>query len=333
MQIAPRVAIDFGSRHIRATATNTDQIFSCRTELIRSAVSGEVIAVGDDAAAYTLQAGQERIVPVEAGSITDYQGAVALLEHVLANVLSWWHILKPQVVMAESCQLSPAVSQVTGEALQAAGGGTVYMVSTPVLAALGAGIDSTDSSSNLVLDIGAGTTEAGVITRGSSVTKSAVSVGGGDIIAAVCEYINEVHDVEIPQTVVEEMLREIGTALQRDTDQSYTCYAPEKDGNDTKEITVYANQLTAPITKPLQEVVDLVGAIIKETPTTLLSDVAENGIHITGGVANIEHIDTYLKRQLSLPVQAVETPERAVIRGGREALDFISVYKQSVPQE
>lgn len=332
MQIAPQLAIDLGSKRIRAAGSGSQDIFSCPAQLVREVVSGEVVAIGEEAADYSVQSGQELIFPIRSGEIVDYHGAVSLLDHALDNTLSWWHVLKPQVVISESCTASPAVSQLTGEALQAAGGGSVFLVSVPTLAALGAGVDPTDSAANLVVDIGAGTTEVGVIARGSSVTESAIPVGGNQVITAIVEYVNETHNVSLPEAVAEKILKNIGTAVQRDSDRSYTCYAPQKDEKDTREITISANRITNAVTKPLQQIINVVSDVIKDTPTTLLSDIAENGIYITGGMANTDHMDTFLERRLSLPVTVADSPEEAVIRGARDALDYISVYKQSVPK-
>lgn len=332
MQIVPRIAIDFGSTHIRATANKSNPVYSTRSLLVRKVVTGEVVAIGDEAADYVLDPGEELVTPIKNGVMVDYQAGVSLLRHTLSQVLSWWHVFQPQVVVAESLQLSSAVSQALGEAVQEAGGGRVYLTSVPTLAALGAGIDPAESTGSFILDIGGGTTEAAVITRGSAAISRSISVGGSDIISAICTYIKERHQVSLSHSVADEILKSVGTALRRDTDHTHDFYANETETGEAMNLTITGNEVAEAVSKPLQQITDLVREIVKKTPTTLLSDVARSGVVVTGGVGNLDNLDTYIERELSLPVQIKDKPEMAVISGGREALQFISMYEQSVPQ-
>lgn len=333
MQIIPRVAIDLGSSHIRTVAQGeTAPVFSTRSLLVRDVSSGQIIARGSDAADYILKPGQELVQPVKDGVMIDYAAAVSLIQHALRQTLSWWHVFRPQVVVAESLKLSSAKSQALGEAVQDAGGGKVYMTSVPALAALGAGIDPTKSVGNFIVDIGGGTTEAAVITRGSAAVADAATVGGDAIAAAVSDYVEEKHDVQVPRVVAMEIIQHVGSALRRDADSSYDFYVNKSETGDAVALSITGNEIASAISPALNRITNLVADVLKRTPTTLLSDVAASGITVTGGVGALAHIDTYISRELAIPVHIAENPAQAVISGGRKALDFISMYEQSIPQ-
>jgi rod shape-determining protein MreB len=299
---------------------------------VRNVVKKKIIAVGDAAAEHNLVSGEELITPIKNGVMVDYQATVALLEHVLSSVLSWWNIFQPKVVLAESLSLNQAISQAFGQAVQAAGGGMVYMAPVPTLAALGAGVAPHDSSGSFILDIGHGTTEAAVITRGSAVSSQHISFGGKDIIAAVSRYIQEEYDATVDMIVAEKILHTVGTALGHDNEKTHTFYANAVDTGEACSLQVSSNQIAEAINKPLAEVTSLVAALVKETPPTLLSDIAEKGVIITGGVGNLPDIATYLTREISIPVHVASPSHQAVIRGGREALKFLSDYSRLIPQ-
>lgn len=332
MKVIPRVAIDFGSSHIRAITNGSDvPVFSTESIVVREVVSGDVVVLGAEASDYILKPGQELVRPLQDGVMVDYRAAVSLLTYVLSEVLSWWHVFRPQVVVSESLELSSAKSQALGEAVQEAGGGKVYMTAVPALAALGAGIDPSKSVGNFIVDIGCGTTEAAVITRGSAAVSDVKTVGGGRIASAVCQYVDDRYDVTLPRSIAEEIVASVGTALRRDSDSTHDFYVNEDETGEARVLTISGNEVASAIEPVLQEITDLIAGVMKRTPTTLLSDIAQNGLVITGGVGNLDHIDTYVERELTLPVKKIATPEYAVINGGRRALDFISMYEQSIP--
>lgn len=333
VKLSPQIAIDFGSDSIRAVSdAGSDHVFADAATLVRHAVSGEIIAIGEAAEDHILSPGEERVNPVQHGVMVDYKGAAALLNHVMSHVLSWWHVFKPHVVISESLELSSALSQALGEVVQEAGGGKVYMTPVPSLAALGASIDPRDSSGNFILDIGAGTTEAAIVSRGSAVSAVSAPVGGSDLIDSLILYLEDRDNVDVSRSAAADIIKSAGSALRRDNDAVHEFYANTVETGEAKVLSIAGNEITEVIQKPLQRIVSVASTAIRRTPTVLLSDIAQNGMTVTGGVGNLHHIDTYLEREMAVPVRVIDTPENAVIEGGRKALEFISGFEQTVPQ-
>jgi rod shape-determining protein MreB len=156
-------------------------------------------------------------------------------------------------------------------------------------------------------------------------------VGGRDLLAAICLHIMDTYQVQVEPTVAREILHTVTAALRRDSQKAHEFYATTSAETEPQKILVSSNEIAEVIKKPLQKVAAVAGSVIKQTPTTLLSDIAENGLAVSGGVAELDYIDTFLQRELAVPVRVVEMPAEAVIRGGRKALSFISKYEQSIP--
>lgn len=332
MRAAPKIGIDLGTVNFRTISARFDTPFVDSSALVRDAVSGQIKAVGQAAKNHELSSGEELVQPVSSGVINDYQGATSLLEYAIKNTVGWWNIFKPTVVMARSLQVSPAIVQLTRQAVTAAGAGSIYWASTPVLAALGTGIEPTDSSGVFLVDIGGGTTEAAIVASGNCVVSSSTGVGGEDCTAAIASYLLNDYSLIVSDQTAQELKHDIATALERDTEQTKQVGGQNVDTRETTTVTISSNELVSVLSEPLKKMADTAATVLESTPPALLSDVAESGVVLVGGGAKLKYFDNYLSRRLSIPVEVRQQPEEAIISGCQRAFSYTQVYQQTVPK-
>ena len=70
----------------------------------------------------------------------------------------------------------------------------------------------------------------------------------------------------------------------------------------------------------------IVGAVkvaLEQTPPELGSDVANNGIYLTGGGSLLKDIDKLLSEEIGLPVHIADDPLTCVARGGGMVLEML----------
>jgi rod shape-determining protein MreB len=324
MNLRPHIALDIGTANSKVATQN--EYFSCPSVAVRDYRADRVVAVGVNTQNTELQDGQEYIWPMQEGVMKDYPAGRALITHVMNKLLPWWTVLRPTVVMSKSQLIRPSQLQQIRQAVRLSGGGSVFAADTTALAALGSGVDPTGTTARMVVDIGAGTTEVAVIVRGTPVVQSAKAVGGQSLQSAIQNYCYNKHEIDITTSKAEELLIDIGSATTVDTDKE------QSTSLDTAD-TITTNDIAEAIDDKLERITQLIREVMQQSSAALLSDIAEAGLLVTGGVAQLNNLDTRLSRRLSVPIKTVRQPQAAVVRGAQQANQFIVTYEKSAARD
>lgn len=320
MNLRPKIALDIGSSVTKAESNQTE--VRCPSVVLRDAQSDRTVAVGEQAVSTDAEGTKEYIYPIKDGVMNHYGAGQALIRHVMYQLLPWWTLLRPTVVLSKSQLAQPAQLQQVRQATRLAGGGSVFAADTTALAALGSGTAADNSRASLVVDIGSGTTEAAIVVRATPVVYSAKAVGGDDMVATLQEYCKDHYDITISKDDAETCLAKIGSAISVDSADSFTVSGEEGVRINTNDIADAINPVLKTITELIQEV-------MRDSSAALLSDVAEKGVTLTGGVAKLNNLDTRLSRRLAVPVAVADKPESAVMRGAQIAHKFVGMYRES----
>ena len=84
----------------------------------------------------------------------------------------------PRIIICVPCGSTQVERRAIRESALGAGASEVYLIEEPMAAAIGAGLPVSEASGSMVVDIGGGTTEVGVISLGGMVYKGSIRVGG-----------------------------------------------------------------------------------------------------------------------------------------------------------
>ncbi|MCF0121108.1 MAG: rod shape-determining protein, partial [Oscillospiraceae bacterium] len=98
------------------------------------------------------------VMPLKDGVVSDYEMTERLLKELVGKAANF-SFFKPRMLMSVSCGVSEVEERAVIDAGIAAGARKVYLIESPVAAALGAGIDISKADGNLVIDIGGGKTD------------------------------------------------------------------------------------------------------------------------------------------------------------------------------
>ena len=86
------------------------------------------------------------------------------------------------------------------------------------------------------------------------------------------------------------------------------------------------NEILEALSEPLGMIINCLRTALEQTPPELSSDIAQNGLVITGGGALLEGIDKLINNQTNLPVSIADDPLTSVARGGGIALEMINQH-------
>jgi rod shape-determining protein MreB len=188
-------------------------------------------------------------------------------------------------------------------------------------AAIGAGLPVAEATGSMVVDIGGGTTEVGVISLGGMVYSGSVRVGGDKLDDAIMYYISRNYGMQIGENTAENIKKNIGSAFPGAEVKEMEVSGINKAEGIPRKFTISSNEILEALTDPLNQVVSAVKSALEKTPPELGADIAEKGMVLTGGGALLRDLDRLLMEETGLPVIVADEPLTCVARGCGQALE------------
>lgn len=292
----------------------------------------KILAVGKEAKEMIGKTPKDIILyrPLRNGVIADFRITQAMISYFLRKTLGWRMILKPDLVISVPAGVTSTEQRAVIEAGLSAGARNVYVVKTPILAALGAGIPIESCSGNLIVDIGGGMTEAAVISLGGIVNFKSIRIAGDKIDEAIAEYIKKKYNLFVGENTAEKIKITIGSAIL-EKEPKFT----EFKGRDLisglpKTIKISSNEVHEAISDILKEIVQLIKELLRETPPELAADIMEKGIILTGGGSLLRNLPAFISNSVGVPAFLAEEPILAVAKGTGIILENLNLYKRAI---
>ena len=271
----------------------------------------------------------EAIRPLKDGVIADFKGAEEMIKHFIRTVHNRRTFTGPLIIVCVPSGSTPVERRAIQEAAESAGAREVFLIEEPMAAAIGAGLPVTEPTGSLIVDIGGGTTEVGVLSLGGIVYARSVRVGGDKMDEAIISHIRRTHNLLIGESTAEKIKKEIGSASIPSNGKGRTMEIRGRDllNGLQKEITLTEYQIAESLADPVNQIIDAVHIALECTPPELSSDIADKGIVLTGGGALLHNLSTVLSKATHLPVIIAEEALSCVALGCGAVLDNMSKFK------
>jgi len=268
------------------------------------------------------------IRPMRDGVIADFHITEMMIKYFIQKVHKRKKFYSPRIIICVPYGLTQVERKAVRESAQNAGARYVYLIEEPMAAAIGADLPVQEPRGSLVVDIGGGTTEIGVISLGGLVISTSIRTAGDKIDAHIIDYINKKFNLLIGDRVAEELKISVGTAVDLDEEIKTVIKGRDKVEGSLKSIEVTSKDMKEAMHDPMREILEALKMILEQTPPDLAGDIVENGVVLTGGGALIRGLDKYLSDAIKLPVYIAENPLLAVALGTGKALDEIDMLQQ-----
>ena len=262
------------------------------------------------------------IRPMKDGVIADFTVTEQMLKHFIKKVYDsrlFWP--SPRIIICVPCGSTQVERRAIRESAIGAGASRVYLIEEPMAAAIGTGLPVGEATGSMVVDIGGGTTEVGVISLGGLVYKGSVRVGGDKFDEAIINYIRRNYGMLIGETTAENIKKDIGSAFPGSEVRDKEVKGRNLAEGIPRSFTISSNEILEALTEPLNSIVAVVKSALEQTPPELAADIAEKGMVLTGGSALLRDIDRLLMEETGLPVVVAEDPLTCVVRGSGMALE------------
>jgi rod shape-determining protein MreB len=290
----------------------------------------KVLAVGKDA---KLMLGRTpgniiAIRPMKDGVIADFEVTEAMLRHFIRKVHNRRTLLRPRIIIAVPSGITQVEKRAVRESAESAGAREVYLIEEPMAAAIGAGLPITEPTSNMVVDIGGGTTEVAVISLAGIVYSKSVRVGGDKIDEAILQYVKRKYNLLIGERTAEVIKTTIGTAYPQDEPESIEVKGRDLVSGIPKTLTIDSEEVRLAISEQIDTIVETVKIALEQTPPELAADIVDRGIFLTGGGALLKNLNLLLREETGLPINIADDPLSAVVLGSGMALEKLELLKE-----
>jgi len=330
--LTDKIAVDLGTTNTLITHKGKIAI-DVPSIIAVNRINGKIIAVGKEASSMRgkIHKNIKTFYPLKNGVIANFdlsEKMLKLLIKKLSAISNAIFVTSYKMIIAIPCGITKVEMRAVRESARRLNAKKVYLISEPMAAAIGAGIDVLQPQGNMVVDIGGGTTEIAVITLGGIISGQSVKIAGNVFNQDIIQYIREKHNLHIGEGTAENIKIKIGSAMD-------TLASPPKktevQGRDVltgkpKQVLITYKEIARSLDKSITQIENAVLDTLSNIPPEISADIYNTGIFLTGGGSMLRGLDQRFSIATELPVYKGEKPLEVVVKGSEIVLKNLSRY-------
>lgn len=271
------------------------------------------------------------IRPLKDGVIADFEVTEMMLQYFVRKLKLKGMFSRPTILICCPSNITSVERKAISDAAYRAGAKRVYIEEEPKVAAVGAHLDISKPTGNMVLDIGGGTTDVAILSLGEIVTSTSLKIAGDRIDQDLIKYVKDTYKLLIGDRTAEMIKMNIATAWLQDVNELET-QSMSVSGRDLvtglpNTIQLRAEETEKAIHESLQEIVRACRTVLEQTPPELSADIVTRGIVLTGGGALLHGLDKLIMHELSIPVYVAENALTCVAEGTGIMLENLDLVR------
>lgn len=329
-QLSKKIGIDLGSSQLRIWTHPDGVVINEPACLAIDQRTNKVIAVGKEAKEMQGRLQDQVLVsyPLENGVLVDADLLEAMLRVFFQKILRTSFFFRPILLVSVPSAITESEKLALTDVLFRLGVREVNFVDQLLAAAIGAGLPVADASGSFLMHFGAGLVETGIVSLGSLVVTENSSKAGNYLDLLIQRVLKNEHTLSVGGKMTELIKQKLLSALPSEKElpiqgQDLTTGVP-------KEVLVSSFQFQAMLEPVLEKYVTLIKKVFEQVPPELTSDVVDKGILLSGGMAPLAGLDTFLVNRIGVPISVVDEPDLVVIKGISQVLQNLSLFRQSV---
>lgn len=327
------IGIDLGTANILIYSKSKGIVLNEPSVVAIDINTKNVVAVGAEAKEMIGKT-PKNIVPIrplQDGVIADFDITAQMLKALLKKVSkkSGLSIRKPTVVVCTPSGSTSVERRAIHNAIASYGVKNIHIIEEPVAAAIGADLPVEEPIANVVVDIGGGTSEVGIISLGGVVSGNSVRTGGDHMDEAIIHHIRKEYNVLIGERTAENIKMEIGYAHPNHEEITMDIRGRDLVTGLPKTVTVSSLEVHHALKESLEKILDAVRETLETCPAELSGDIVDRGVVLTGGGALLNGMKEWLAEELIVPVHVAQEPQEAVAIGTGRSLKMIEKLQKA----
>ena len=326
---AKDIGIDLGTANVLIYVKGQGIVLNEPSIVAIDTDSKSVIAVGTEANEMLgrTPGKVKAIKPMKDGVIADFEITEIMLNSFIKKIKAKKLFSRPRILICCPTNITPVEKNAIKEAAERTGARKVYIEEEPKVAAIGAGMDISKPSANMVIDIGGGTTDIAVISLGGSVVNTSLKVAGDKFDEYIVKYIKKKHNIMIGERTAEDLKVNIGCVYPKIQDTEMDIRGRDLVTGLPKTLTVHSSEMLEALIEPAMMIVDAVHSVLERTPPELSADISDKGIYMTGGGCLVDGLDKLLQEKTGINVMIAQDTVSCVALGTGKALDNLDVLE------
>ena len=267
--------------------------------------------------------------PLRDGVISDHEMTVKLLQILFAKTTKPSIFTpKPRIVIAVPSGITEVEERTVINAAIEAGARRVYLIEEPLAAALGANLDISGANGHMIVDIGGGTTDIAVLSMNGVAISSSLKIAGNTFDEAIAHRLRRKYSIVIGRSTAEEIKIQLGSAYPRSEEISMLVKGRDAKNGTPREITLLSTEVYDILSRPLRQIVEEIQSVYEDTSPELASDIATNGITLTGGSSQLHGMAQLLTEKTGINCTVADDPDSCVAYGCGKSLAWINTMNE-----
>lgn len=311
------IGIDLGTANVliyvkgEKIVLNEPSIVAIETE------TKKVIAVGEEASKMLGRTpGKIKAIrPMKDGVIADFEIAEIMLNEFIKKIKVRNLFSRPRILICCPCNITPVEKNAIKEAAERTGARKVYIEEEPKVAAIGAGMDISEPSANMVIDIGGGTTDIAILSLEGIVISSSIKVAGNTFDKDIIKYIKEKYKLLIGEKTAEKIKMNFANVFASDKKLKFEVRGRNLLTGLPNIIEISQSEIKDALMESVMEIIKATVNVLEQTPPELSSDIVDKGILLTGGGSLLNGFSDLLEQELKVPILIASSPLTSVAEG------------------
>ncbi len=327
---AKDIGIDLGTANVliyikgQGIVLNEPSIVAIDTD------SKSVIAVGTEANEMLgrTPGKVKAIKPMKDGVIADFEITEIMLNSFIKKIKAKKLFSRPRILICCPTNITPVEKNAIKEAAERTGARKVYIEEEPKVAAIGAGMDISKPTANMVIDIGGGTTDIAILSLNDIVSSASVRIAGNVFDQDIIKYIREKYKLLIGERTAEDIKINFANIFDPNKKEKLEVRGRNLITGLPQEIEITQDETKEALAESLDKIIKATTNVLEQTPPELAGDIVEKGIVLTGGGAMLKGLPELLEKELKVPILIAESPLTCVAEGTGTLLDNISLLEE-----
>lgn len=327
---AKDIGIDLGTANVliyikgQGIVLNEPSIVAIDTD------SKSVIAVGTEANEMLgrTPGKVKAIKPMKDGVIADFEITEIMLNSFIKKIKAKKLFSRPRILICCPTNITPVEKNAIKEAAERTGARKVYIEEEPKVAAIGAGMDISKPTANMVIDIGGGTTDIAILSLNDIVSSASVRIAGNVFDQDIIKYIREKYKLLIGERTAEDIKINFANIFDPNKKEKIEVRGRNLITGLPQEIEINQEETKEALSESLEKIIKATTNVLEQTPPELAGDIVEKGIVLTGGGAMLKGLPELLEKELKVPILIAESPLTCVAEGTGTLLDNISLLEE-----